>query len=185
MAKHPLEDYFGLTASELLDAINSRFRLKVAVGGAVAEVQMQKHVEKLDATLVERFEAHDIDGHPDFSIYVRGLKQPIFAECKNARNESYMNKGKLVNYRVEIQKTRASKEDPTSRLYGFEQFQILGVCLGNQTGDWSDFVFIRTVDLPPNALHPNKIQVMNRVPLIGGKMGEWSTDLEQIIRKFK
>lgn len=36
MAAHPLEEKYGLTSAELLDAIGSRFRLKVAVEGAVA-----------------------------------------------------------------------------------------------------------------------------------------------------
>jgi hypothetical protein len=40
MAKHALEETCGLTSTELPDAVGSRFRLKVAVEGGVAEVQM-------------------------------------------------------------------------------------------------------------------------------------------------
>ena len=44
MAQHPLEAKYGLTSTELLDAVNARFRLKVAFEGAVAEFQMAKHI---------------------------------------------------------------------------------------------------------------------------------------------
>ena len=182
---HDLEKHYGLSANELLDAINCRFRLKVAVGGAVAEVQMEKHVAKLIGDVVEHYEANDIDGRPDFSIWLHGLDKPILAECKNARNENYSTRGVPTAYKVEVQKTRAARGDPTSRSYGFNQFQILGVCLGTQTRDWTDFMFIRAVDLPPQANYPHKIQVMNRVPLLDGELGPWSTDLATILKKFQ
>jgi len=44
---HPLEKEFGLTAEELLDAINRRFRAKVTLEGAVAEVHLGKHIKEL------------------------------------------------------------------------------------------------------------------------------------------
>ncbi len=67
MAKHLLETKYGLTAGELLDAVNARFRLKVAVEGAVAEFHMSKHLERLVGSTVSRYEQHDSDGRPDFS----------------------------------------------------------------------------------------------------------------------
>jgi hypothetical protein len=39
---HALELKYGLTAQELLDAIDKRFRLKVALEGAVAEVHFRE-----------------------------------------------------------------------------------------------------------------------------------------------
>ena len=149
MMEHPLETQYGLSARELLDAVGKRFRLKVALEGAVAEVQMEKKIQSLVGTIVERYEAHDLDGHPDFSIWLPNAKKPLLAECKNVRDheEAYREGGKVVAYKAETQKTRASKGDPTSRFYGVDQFDILGVCLGKKTGDWSDFLFARVVDL--------------------------------------
>ena len=40
---HHLELKYGLTAQELLDAIDKRFRLKVALEGAVAEVHFERN----------------------------------------------------------------------------------------------------------------------------------------------
>ncbi len=74
---HPLETQYGLTAHELLDAVNKRFRLKVALEGAVAEVQMEKRIHPLVGSAIERYEAHDLDGHPDFSLWIPGRKKPL------------------------------------------------------------------------------------------------------------
>jgi hypothetical protein len=191
MAAHRLETAYGLTATELLDAIASRFRLRAALEGAVAEVQMERKIAALVGTVVERFESHDLDAHPDFSIWLPGRPTPLYAECKNIREsskkggEAYRVGGKVVAYKVETQKTRAATSDPTSRFYGFEQFHILGVCLGKKTGTWTDFVFARAVDLLRHAAHEHKLAVFQRVPLPGGEeMGPWYDDLGKLLRTF-
>ena len=138
MGRHSLERKYGLSANELLDAINARFRLKVALEGAVAEVQMGKHIDALVGAGIERFEEHDLDGHPDFSIWLPDRKRPLLAECKNIRESTkqggadYREGGVVVAYKVETQKTRAATGDKTSRYYSVEQFDILGVCLGKK-----------------------------------------------------
>ncbi|RIK76553.1 MAG: hypothetical protein DCC67_13755 [Planctomycetota bacterium] len=187
MAKHPLETKYGLSSAELLDAIESRFRLKVAVEGAVAEFQMAKHFGRAGV----RYEAHDLDGQPDFSIWLPGREKPILAECKNVREsgkeggEAYRVGGKVVAYKVETQKTRAAKGDPSSRYYGLEQYHILGVCLGKKTGDWSDFLFVRTIDLERHSAHSHKLAVMQRVPLpTADNLLPWYADIGELLRHF-
>jgi len=69
--KHALELEYGLTKDELLDAINLRFRAKVTLEGAVAEVHLGKHIKRLlDAGLIARYEEHDKDAYPDYSIWL-------------------------------------------------------------------------------------------------------------------
>jgi hypothetical protein len=99
------------SATEILDAIAKRFRLRAALEGAVAEVQMDRHIALLVANEIERYESHDIDGHPDFSIWLPHREKPLRAECKTVRNseEAYRVKGQIVAYKVETQKTRAAK----------------------------------------------------------------------------
>lgn len=139
MAKHPLEVKYGLSSDELLDAISGRFRLQVAVEGAVSEFHMEIQVRELVGSVIKRYEIHDLDGQPDFSIWLPGRPEPLLAECKNIREssreggEGYRKDGRIVAYKVETQKTRAATSDPTSRFYGLDQFHILGVCLGNCT----------------------------------------------------
>lgn len=183
--EHSLETAYGLTAHEILDLVDARFRLKVALEGGVAEIQMEKHVAALVGTVIERYESVDLDGAPDFKIWLPGKSEPIQAECKNARNQSYLLKGTETHYAVEIQKTRAAKGDPTSRYYESKHFDIIGVCLGKKTGDWTDFLFIRTTDLARHTTFPHKIAVMHRVPIPGsGDYGPWSDDLAKIVKTF-
>ena len=183
--EHRLVSAYGLTEHELLDLIDERFRLKVALEGGVAECQMEKHVSSLVGIVIDRYKAIDQDGIPDFQIWLKGRAEPIWAECKNARNQNYRSKGVATHYAVETQKTRAARGDPTSRYYGTRHFQILGVCLGKQTGDWSDFMFIRTADLARHAKHQHKIAVMHRVPIPNSSdYGHWSGNLETILKKI-
>jgi hypothetical protein len=185
---HALETRYGLTSLELLDAINGRFRLKVAVEGAVAEVQMLKHIARAVGRGIERHENHDTDGHPDFSIWLPNGRL-LLAECKNIREsgkeggEAYRLRGKIVGYKVETQKTRAATGDATSRFYGLDQFHILGVCLGKKTGNWADFVFARTVDLAKHAKHPYKLAVFQRIPLPDASdLRPWYADFSELIQ---
>ena len=115
--EHSLAKQYGLTAHELLDAVSKRFRLKVALEGAVAEVQMEKKIRSFVGSVIERYEAYDIDGHPDFGIWLPGRTEHFLAECRNVRDrdEGYREGGEIVAYKVETQKTRASRSDPLSR----------------------------------------------------------------------
>jgi hypothetical protein len=183
---HPLEIQYGLTADELLDALNKRFRARVTLEGAVAEVQMEKRIRTLARTVIDRYEVYDIDGHPDFGLWLPGSDRRLLAECKNVRDtdEAYRQAGEIVAYKVETQKTRASKADPTSRFYGVEQFDILGVCLGKKTGTWTDFMFARTVDLARHETHRGKLAVFQRVPLPGSAARPWYDDLGEFLKHF-
>jgi len=185
--KHPLEAKYGLSANELLEALDKRFRAKIALEGAVAEVHMEKQVKALVGTILDKYETHDLDGHPDFSFWPRGSSEPLLAECKNVRDkqEAYRSQGHIVAYKVETQKTRASRSDPTSRYYNADQFDILGVCLGKKTNSWKDFMFVRTAELDHHKNHENKLAVMQRVPLPGSDdLGVWYEDLGELLKQY-
>ncbi|WP_061256051.1 hypothetical protein [Leptospira interrogans] len=183
---HPLEKEYGLTAYQLLDALSKRFRAKVTLEGAVAEEQLALHIQNATKNgVIERYEEHDVDGHPDFSIWLPNRKNPILVECKNVRNhnEAYRENGKIVAYKVETQKTRTSNNDPSSRFYGVNQFDILGVCLGKKIGNWNDFLFIRTKYLSRHKNFPEKLSVMHRVPLKdnAADLANWYNSLSDLL----
>jgi len=187
--KHPLEREFGLSAYELLEALKALFRARVTLEGVVAEVQMEKKIRAIVGTVIERYEVYDIDGHPDFGIWLPGSNRRLLAECKNVREnregtEGYREGGKVVAYKVETQKTRASKGDPTSRFYGVGQFDILGVCLGKKTGNWTDFMFARTAELARHSEHRGKLAVFQQVPLPGEAVPPWYHDLGELLRQW-
>lgn len=182
---HLLETAYGLSATEILDAVSKRFRLRAALEGAIAEVQMERHVALLVANEIERYESHDLDGYPDFSLWLPHGGKILRAECKTVRNseEAYRVKGQIVAYKVETQKTRAAKGDPTSRLYGVDQFEVLGVCLGKKTGDWTQFLFVRSADLERHREHDHKLAAMQRVPLPDADdLRPWYSSLGELIR---
>ena len=151
-------------------------------------MHMEKRIRSLLGGLVDRYEVHDLDGHPDFSIWLSGANTPILAECKNVRDteEAYREGGNVTAFKVETQKTRAATGDPTSRYYGVDQFSLLGVCLGKKTGRWSDFAFVRVADLQRHRSHPRKLAVLQRVPLpVSTNPSPWSFDLGETLRLFQ
>ncbi|MEW6574321.1 MAG: hypothetical protein AB1374_11905 [Bacillota bacterium] len=188
--KHPLEAEFGLTKEELLDAINRRFRARVTLEGAVAEVHLGKHIRALyEKGIITRYEEHDQDGYPDYSIWVSSLPEKAFRiECKNVRDkdEAYKKDGEIVAFKVETQKTRASKSDRSSRFYGYDQFEILAICLGKKTHDWRQFMYIQSKDLAPHPEYQNKMAVMHRVPLPTSDIkSPWYSSLESILEALQ
>ena len=187
LKKHDLEKKYSLTKEELLDAINSRFRAKVTLEGVVAEVHLGKYIQKLKkAGVISRFEVHDKDGYPDYSIWLPGKKKALRVECKNVRNsnEAYREKGKIVAYKVETQKTRTSKGDPSSRFYDFNQFEILAVCLGKKTHDWTQFMFVMSKSLLRHSKYSKKMAVMHPVPLPTSVVAPpWSATLKGLLKR--
>jgi hypothetical protein len=191
MAKHRLESKYGLSRTELLDVIDARPRVKLALEGAVAEFQMEKQIRSLVGSIVARYEAHDLDGHPDFSIWLPDRTAPLLAECKTIRESGkhgygdYREGEEIAAYKVETQKAHAGTSDPTSRFYDVGYCHILGVCLGNKTGDWTDFLFARAVDLLCHPRHPHKLAVFQRVPLPdAANLSPWYADLGELLRRY-
>jgi hypothetical protein len=189
LEQHPLEKEYGLTKEELLDAMNRRFRARVTLEGAVAEVHLGKQIKALcQKGVIIRFEEHDIDGYPDYSIWVPSNPTNRFLiECKNVRDarEAYRKGGQITAYKVETQKTRASKGDRRSRFYSYGQFEILAVCLGKKTHNWKQFLFIQSKDLDRHPQYNNKIAVMHEVPLPGSDIKlPWFDSLEGLIKSI-
>jgi hypothetical protein len=83
---HPLELKYGLTSQELLDAINKRFRLKVALEGAVAEVHFERKLRIASREgWLSRHENHDMDGMHDFTVLTLSATS-LRVEVKTIRN---------------------------------------------------------------------------------------------------
>jgi len=186
---HKLEDEYGLTADELLDALDKRFRAKVTLEGAVAEVQMEKQIRALQvAGIIAHYEEHDRDGYPDFTIWLPNRAQPILAECKNVRNttEAYRSKKVITAYKVETQKTRTSNDDKSSRFYGVDQFHFIGVCLGKKTKNWAQFMYVRVEHLAVHKTHAKKLAAMQRVPLPDSpNITPWTNTLSDLLATFQ
>ena len=173
---HALELKYGLTAQELLDAIDKRFRLKVALEGAVAEVHFERklRVASREGWLTS-YEDHDMDGMHDFTVVtLSGTAMRV--EVKTIRNGQ--------KAQVELQKTRAAKADPSSRYYDRDHFDVVAVCVGRLTGDWSQFRYALVRELPSHRNHPNKLQVMHHIPEGEELEPRWFSRFQDIIDAF-
>jgi len=113
---------------------------------------------------------------------VATAKKHLLVECKNARDDDYRKGGAVTAYKVEIQKTRAAKSDPSSRYYPAGYFHILAVCLGKKTGNWGDFLFAKTEDLAGHPTYVGKLAVMQRVPLpTSADISPWYRSLGELL----
>lgn len=170
---HPLEVKYGLTAQELLDAIDRRFRLKVALEGAVAEVHFERKMRTASQEgWLKSFESHDVDGMHDITVITpTGLI--VRVEVKTIRNDP--------KPQVELQKTRAAKGDPSSRYYDRGHFDVVAVCVGRFTGDWSQFRYALVRELPSHRDHPDKLQVMHPIPDGEGVRPRWFSRFQDIL----
>lgn len=127
--RHVLEEQFALTSEQILDIIGGRNRLSVAVRGGVAEYHLEHLLETSpDITAVERL---DVDAMHDFNVTLSDGRL-MRVECKNASPKTSAS----GRFKVEVQKTRASKGDPASRFYPVDGFDVVAACLFSPTGRW-------------------------------------------------
>lgn len=173
---HALELKYGLTAQELLDAIDKRFRLKVALEGAVAEVHFERklRIASREGWLTS-YKSHDVDGMHDFTV-VTLSGMALRVEVKTIRNGA--------KPQVELQKTRAAKGDPSSRYYDRSHFDIVAVCVGRSTNDWSQFRYALVRELPSHRHYPNKLQIMHPIPEEEATEPRWFSRFQDIIDAY-
>jgi transcriptional regulator with XRE-family HTH domain len=138
---HPLEAEWNTTAWDILSATARGFRAKVCVVGKLAEWKLFEAIEEQEVLQPERelakIEWNDSDDSPDFRVSWRNRSLTI--ECKNVRRYP----DNPTRLRVELQKTRNSKDGSNTRSYRRDKFDVLAACLYNQTREWR-FAFCPT-----------------------------------------
>jgi hypothetical protein len=118
---HSLADEFQLSEKEVLNLIANARRLKMAVRGWVAEEHLVRQLRTVAG--VDRCERNDAEGHADIDVLFTGV--PLRVECKNVLRQ------RLANglARLDFQRTRASKNNPWSRFYSPDDFDVVAACL--------------------------------------------------------
>jgi len=112
MRTHPLEHDLNADASDILSAIQKGFRTIIDVKGKLAEYFLLKEIQRLKRKgLVAEFVWTDKDGQPDFLVECQG--HPLKIECKNIRSRQLFRSP--PSYRIELQKTRNSKDGTNTR----------------------------------------------------------------------
>jgi hypothetical protein len=178
--RHPIEKLFKSSSRDILDALQIGSRARVDVKGKLAELYLLRKLEALKASgVIDTFVHQDIDGEPDFLVTRKGRTYRL--ECKNLRDAEdgrYRKNGTTLAYKVEVQKTRNSKDGTNTRHYRRDYIDILAVCLFNQIGEW-EFYFIEVEDLEVQIDDPKYLKVMQRVPLT--PTGAWKTELADVL----
>lgn len=152
---HQLEQEFDLRGHEILQLIAERARLAMAVRGGVAEHHMGKALDQ-DRQVAQAKVGHQ-GGPPDFFVTLIDGRE-FTVEVKNASPNRYAD----GTPKVEVQKTRASKGDPASRLYEPSAFDVLAACMYGPTGTWA-FRYKRAELLAPHPEHPTRIYPLQRI----------------------
>jgi hypothetical protein len=165
---HVLEQQFALTSEQILDIIGGRNRLSVAVRGGVAEYHLEQQLT--GAPGIASVQRLDIDAMHDFDVT---LNDGTFlrVECKNASPKV----SAAGRFKVEVQKTRASKGDPASRFYAADGFDVVAACLFSPTGRW-EFRFGRTADMARHKDFPDRLAPIQPIT------DDWTDSLPAINR---
>jgi hypothetical protein len=182
---HGLEDLLHAPATDIMDAVLRGFRAQVDVKGKLAELYLSRRLADLQRQgHITHYEWFDKDGVPDFHVYVGELR--LLLECKNIRTPRLDRHGKKTNPVVELQKTRNGLDAAGQKTRGYpvDHFDVLGVCLFNQTSAW-EFAFIATRHLERRATDAGILTVFQNVPLGQedvGRLGKpWSFTLETVV----
>lgn len=167
-SRHVLEQQFALTSEQILDIIGGRNRLSVAVRGGVAEYHLEQQLA--GAPGIASVQRLDVDAMHDFDVT---LDDGTFlrVECKNASPKTSAD----GRFKVEVQKTRASKGDPASRFYAVDGFDVVAACLFSPTGRW-EFRFGRTADMARHKSFPDRLAPIQPIT------DEWVDNLPAIRR---
>lgn len=165
---HALSEELELTPDEILDLIQSAPRLKMAVRGWVAERHLVEQLQELEG--LEECRPLEGEGQADVEVRLPGAA-PVLIECKNILRQTYAD----GTYKLDFQRTRASKEDPCSRYYRPSDFQVAAACLHPVEEDW-DFRYTLTRWLDPHQKCEGRITNRIRVD------DRWQEDPLAVIR---
>lgn len=156
-----LLEEWAVTSLDIVEAISHGFRAQVDVKGKLAELMLHREILDLESRGgVTDLEWLDEDGKPDFTFSAN--KRRFVIECKNVRSVLGKN-ADTSPIRVELQKTRNSKDGSPTRGYLVGQFDVLSACLFNRTGTWT-FMHIASRRLERRSDDARYLKVMQIVP---------------------
>jgi hypothetical protein len=162
---HHLTSEFDLAGEEILDLIQSAPRLRMAVRGWVAEVHLERQLARLPG--VAECVRLEEEGSPDIRLLIADAR-PLLIECKNVLRAQLAD----GTIRVDFQRTRSSKDDPCTRFYRPEDFDVVAACLHPCTEQW-EFRFAPTGSLDPHKRCAGRLSNLVRLD------ERWSPDAMQ------
>lgn len=177
MRTHPLENDLNADASDILSAIQKGFRAIIDVKGKLAEYFLDQELARLKTNgVIAHYHWADKDGEPDFVVEHQGHRLKI--ECKNIRSKELFRTP--PSYKVELQKTRNSKDGTNTRGYKRNEFDILAACLFNHTNRW-EYLFVCTSRLELRPRDKGYLKIMQPVPFTASP--PWHSTVEAAINE--
>lgn len=164
---HAVAEELELSQAEILDLIQSAPRLKMAVRGWVAEAHLEKQLATVPG--IEECVRLEEEGGADLRLRYRGSR-PLHVECKNVLRQRLAD----GTIKLDFQRTRASKEDPCSRFYAPEDFDLVAACLHSCTERW-EFRYAPTRGLDPHKNCPGKLSNLVRID------DRWIEDVTRVL----
>jgi len=177
MRTHSLENDLNADAADILSAIQKGFRTIIDVKGKLAEYFLDQELARLKHKgVISSYHWTDKDGEPDFLVEYQGHRLKI--ECKNIRSKELLRTP--PSYKVELQKTRNSKDGTNTRGYKQLGFDVLAACLFNHTKRW-EYLFICTSRLESRPTDRAFLKIMQPVPFAASS--PWHSTLEAAINE--
>ena len=139
-----------------------------AIDGWVSELRAYEYLKSKGFVVTK---GSDATGVPDFTIVYEGREIQI--EHKRADK-------KLYNYgfKLEFQKSRPSKDDPSTRFYSPEWCDIVSIDVSRHTGIVGDMRFVLSKNLDRHGTFPEKIKA------IQGESPHWHDNLEDALKEI-
>lgn len=167
-AVHALAQEFEMSPTNVLDLIASARRLKMAVRGWVAEEHLVRTLDRVPG-VTECWRLDD-EGGPDVKLLFEG-QGPLTLQCKNVLRQTLAD----GTIRLDFQKTRASKNDPCSRYYRLEEFDLVAACVHAVTEKW-EFRYALPRSLDPHRTCVGRLSQTVRLDQ------RWTDDAARMLR---
>ena len=164
---HALAKEFEMGEHEVLDLIASARRLKMAVRGWVAEEHLVRVLRVVPG--VSNCNRSDEEGGPDVTLSYEGSRL-LTVQCKNVLRE----RTAAGIARIDFQRTRASKNDPCSRFYRADDYDVIAACLHAVVERW-DFSYALPHQLDPHKTCRGRLSNNVRVD------ERWSADVMKVL----
>lgn len=170
---HALAREFDLAETSVLDLIGKARMLKMAVRGYVAEEHLFRKLMALPG--VTECQHAGETGGTDVSLRFDGSRL-LRVECKNALRQTTA----AGHARVDLQRTRASKKDPCSRYYKYDEFDVIAACLHAVTEAW-EFRFAVSGELDEHKRCAGRLSNLVHFDAAGDT--RWSDDARRVLRR--
>jgi len=167
--KKAVRNYIIENIVSLIDYGDIGFEKNVV--GVASELRAIESLKNLGYE-IHRHTNPDAGGHPDFVLKYGDAEWLV--EHKRASKTSYAD----GSFRLEFQKTRTSKGDPSSRFYDSSWCHIVSIDVSEHTNISDDKRFVLTKNLKRHDKYPNKIKALNR------ESNLWHKTLQEAIEEL-